>query len=108
MAGQAQRADEIEDRIALAQRHHLEGGFAHRLDHDGDGAARRVEIRHGQRDALAMLVDASHDEVSGTRGSRHIRRFHVPEEGRWTELFPTSDEKHHTPLQLHSSKKSGI
>ena len=59
-----------------------------------------VEIGYGQRNALAVLVDASHDEVPGTRRARHIRRFHVPEEGRRTELFPTSDEKHHTPLQL--------
>ena len=44
-----------------------------------------------------MLVDASHDEVPGTRRPRHIRRIHVPEEGCRTELFPTSDEKHYTP-----------
>ena len=97
MARQTQRADEIEDRVALAQRQHFKRGFAHGLDHDGDRAVRHVEIRHGQRDALPMLVDASHDKVSGTCRPRHIRRFHVPEEGCRTELFPTTDEKHHTP-----------
>ena len=99
VARQTQRADEIEDRVALAQPQHFKGGLAHRLDHHGDRAAFRVEICHGQRDALPMLVDASHDEVSGTCRPRHIRRFHVPEEGRRTKLFPTSDEKHHTPCE---------
>jgi hypothetical protein len=97
VARQAQRADEIEDRVALAQRQHFKGGFAHRLDDYRDRAVGHVEIGHGQRDAFPMLVDASHDKVSGTRRPRHIRRFHVPEEGSWTELYPTTDEKHHTP-----------
>ena len=100
VAGQAERADEVQDGIAFAERHHFGGGFADRLDDDGDGAASRVEIGYGERNALAVLVDAGHDEVPGPRRARHIRRVHVPEEGRWTELFPTSDEKHHTPLQL--------
>ena len=57
----------------------------------------RVEIGDGQRDSFATLVDASHDEVSGTRRTRHVGRFNVPEEGRRTKLLSTSDEKHHTP-----------
>src|ERR1035441_130372 len=51
-----------------------------------------------------MLVDASHDKVSGTRRPRHIRRFHVPEEGCRTKLYPTTDEKHHTPWKEHGSR----
>ena len=97
MARQPERPDEVEDRVALAQAHHFKGGLADRLDHHGDGAAVHIEIGHGERNAFAMLVDASHDKMSGTRRSRHIGRFHVPKEGRWTELFPTSDEKHYTP-----------
>jgi hypothetical protein len=97
VARQAQRADEIEDRVALAQRQHFKRSFAHRLDHHGDRSVRHVEIRDGQRDPFPMLVNASHDKVSGACRSRHIRRFHVPEEGCRTELFPTTDEKHHTP-----------
>jgi hypothetical protein len=95
--GNPKRPDEIEERVALAQGHHFKGGFAHGLDHHGDRAAIHVEIRDGERDAFAMLIDAGHDEVSGTCRARHIGRFHVPEEGRRTELLSTSDEKHHTP-----------
>ena len=97
VARQTQRADEIEDHIALAQGQHLIRGFADGLYHDGDCSVRHIEIRDGQRDPFPMLVNASHDKVSGACRSRHIRRFHVPEEGCRTELFPTTDEKHHTP-----------
>ena len=85
--------------VAFAQGHHFQGGFAHRLDDDGDGAALHVEIGDGQRDSFAMLVDASHDEVSGACRARHVGRLHVPEEGCRTKLFSTSDEKHHTPSE---------
>jgi hypothetical protein len=54
------------------------GRLANRLDDHRDGAAVHIEIGHSQRNALAMLIDASHDEVPGTRRSRHIRRFHIP------------------------------
>src|ERR1035441_5041985 len=66
VARQAERADEIEDGIALAQGQHFERGFAHRLDDYGDRAVGHIEIGHGQRDAFPMLVDASHHKVSGT------------------------------------------
>src|ERR1035438_371806 len=72
-------------------------GPAPPLDHHRDRPGPRVEICNGQRDPFPMLVNASHDKVSGTRRSRHIGRFHVPEEGCWTKLYPTTDEKHHTP-----------
>ena len=78
VARQPQRADEIEDPVALAQRQHFKGGFTHRLDDDRNRPVGYVEIRHGQRYAFPMLVDASHDEVPGTRRSRHIRRLDVP------------------------------
>ena len=97
VARQAQRADEIEDGVALAQRQHFKGSLTHRLNDHGNRAVGHVEIRHGQRYAFPMLVNASHDKVSGTCRPRHIRRFHVPEEGCRTELFPATDEKHHTP-----------
>jgi hypothetical protein len=43
-----------------------------------------------------MLVDASHHEVSRTRGPRHIGRFYVPEKGGWAKLLSMVDEKHDT------------
>jgi hypothetical protein len=45
-----------------------------------------------------MLVEASHDEMSGTDCARDIRGLDVPEKGSRAELFPPSDEKHYTPL----------
>ncbi len=51
-----------------------------------------------------MLVDTSHHKVPGTRRPRHIRRLYVPEESCRTKLFPTTDEKHHTPWNEHHIK----
>ena len=104
MARQTQRTDEIQNPVALAQSQHFKRSFAYGLHHYRDRAAFRVEIRHGQRDALAMLVDPSHYKVSGACRSRHIRRLHVPEEGCRTKLFPTIDEKHHTPWKEHNTR----
>ena len=97
VAGEAEGSDEVEDGVALAEAHHLIGGFSNGLDDDGDGAGVDVEIGDGERNAFAMLVDTSHDEVTGTSGTRHVGRLDVPKKGRRTELFPTSDEKHNTP-----------
>ena len=98
VAGQPQRTDEIENEVALAQGGHLDGGFADGLDHHRDGTLAGIEIGHGERDAFTVLVEASHDEMSGTDGARDIGREYVPEKGRRTELFPPSGEKHEPPL----------
>jgi hypothetical protein len=81
-----------------SRRGHLDGGLADGLDDHGDRALAGIEVGHGERNALAMLVEASHDEMSGTDGARDIRRLDVPEKGSRAELFPPSDEKHYTPL----------
>src|ERR1017187_7381311 len=99
----------MKSRMGLPSRkgHIFNRGFAHSLDDYGDRAVGPIEIGHGQRDAFPMLVDASHHKVSGTCCSRHIRRFHVPEEGRRTKLYSTADEKHHTPWKAYGSKIQG-
>ena len=74
--------------VALAETEHLPSGFAYCLDDHGDGAALDVEIRNGERDALAPLIDAGHDEVPGLGGARHIRRLNLPQECTGAELLP--------------------
>ncbi len=49
------------------------GGGPDRLEHDGDGARLRVRLVHGERDALARLVDAQHDELPGRYLARDLR-----------------------------------
>jgi hypothetical protein len=51
--------------IALAPCAHLHGGLAHLLEDERDGAGLAVEVGDGQRDALAVLVDAHDDELPG-------------------------------------------
>ena len=92
VAGQPERADEIEDRrrlrgSAIISKVVLPTAWMTTVTVPRS----RVEICNGQRDAFAMLVDASHDEVSGPRRPRHIRRVHVPEEGAGAELLPAKD-----------------
>ena len=106
VAGQPERSDEIEDRVAFAQRHHFQRGLADSLDYDRDGALTGVEIRHGERDPFPMLIDASHDKMAGARSPRDVGRVDVPEKGGWAELFSTSDEKHYTPPTPYSSRIS--
>jgi hypothetical protein len=100
VAGQPQGPDEIEEEIALPQAHHLKRGLPHGLDDHCDSTPACVEIRHSEWDALAVLVNPSHHEVSGPRRPRHIRSIHVPKKCRWTKLTSRSDEKHYTPKKV--------
>ena len=102
VAGKAEGADEVEDGVAFAEGHHLEGSLADGLNDDGDRARIVVEIGDGERDAFAAFVDAGHHEVAGTRGVRHVGREDVPKEGDRTELLPMLDEKHNTPYKALS------
>ncbi len=96
LAGQPERPDEIQNRVSLAQRHHLKGGLADRLDDHRDGAARGIEVRYRQWDTLTVLVDAGHDEVARPRRPRHVGGRYFPQKCRWAELFPMGDDKHYT------------
>ena len=81
------------------------GGFAHRLNDNRDGAHPYVEVCNSKRNSFSMLVDTSHDEMSGPCRPRHVRRVHVPEKGSGAELLSMSDEKHNTPWKEHNSRK---
>ena len=94
VARQAKRSDEVENAVAFPEGHHLEGGLAHRLDHHRNRAPAGIEIGHGERNPFAILVHASHDEVSRTRRSRQIRGAHFPQESRRSKLLPSCDAIH--------------
>jgi len=86
LAGQPERPDEIQNRVSLAQRHHLKGGLADRLDDHRDGAARGIEVRYRQWDTLTVLVDAGHDEVARPRRPRHVGGRYFPQKCRWGRI----------------------
>ena len=92
--GRPERADEIQEVVALGEAHHLVGGLADRLDYHRDRAARGIEIGDGEGDALAVLVDAGHDEMAGTRGASHIGRAYFPKKRRGAELLSADDRVH--------------
>ena len=82
LGGVPQRPGEIEQRVARLHLGETHGGGAHRLEDDRDGAGLRVAVVHGERDALALLVDAQHDELTGLDlfrdlGSTHHHARHL-------------------------------
>jgi hypothetical protein len=97
VAGQPQGADEIEQVIALRQAQHLEGGLAHRLNDHRDRAARGIEIGDREGNALAVLVDARHDEMSWAGGASHVRRAYFPKKRGGAKLL-SADNGIHPPI----------
>ena len=98
MLGQAERADEVGEAVALlVVVAHLPRRLAERLDDHGDRALVAIEVGDGERDALAALVQAQHDEVPGLGGARDVGRAHLPEEGGLGECFAADDLVHVAP-----------
>jgi len=94
--GSPKRPDEIQNRVSLAQRHHLKGGLADRLDDHRDGAraASKSATVNGIRSTV--LVDAAMMKWPGRRRPRHVGGRYFPQKCRWAELFPMGDDKHYT------------
>ena len=76
LGGVAERPREVQQRVARLQLREAHRGGAHRLEHDGDGARLRVAFVHRERDALAALVDAQHDELARPDLARYLGRAH--------------------------------
>ena len=82
LARLAQRADEILQRLALLERVQPARGRADLLKNDRDRALFPVIARDGQRDTLALLVDAQDDELARLRLSRNARRLDLHQRHR--------------------------
>ena len=97
VAGQAERADKIEDRVAFAQRQHLEGGLADRLNHhrDGAGFALKSATVSGMRSPCSSMRAMTKWPGRAARATSGACDF--PQEGGGAELHPALDEKHNTP-----------
>ena len=78
VAGFAQGADKVQQRIALVQGIQLLGGVAHLLEDDGHGTLFPVIPGNGQRHALALFVDAENNKLAGLRlaGNQRSLDFH--------------------------------
>ncbi len=99
----AERADDIENRVACLKRIQQRRGFAHGLDCDGDGSRRRIGALDGERNALAMIVKPQDHELAWPLLARDARRldgklpdieaggtgFHDPEHG-WSRCSSRS------------------
>ena len=88
MRGHAERPDEVADRLALLECVEHRGGRADNLENDRNAALFAVEVRHGQRDALAVRLRTQDDELArlGLRGDLGCEDFH-PRDGRVQFLF---------------------
>ena len=95
MLRQAERADEIVEAVArLVVVAHLPRRLAERLDDNGDCALVAVVVGDRQRNPLAALVQADHDEVTGLRRLSDIGGRDLPQERGFGEYFVTDDGIH--------------
>ena len=108
MAGNAQRANEVVYALALAQLVQLHGGAAHDLEDDGHGARLTVIVRHGQGDALGILLGAHDDELAGLGLLCHQRCLNHQLGDGGVQLFSFNDLKHGKSLPFHSQNETGI
>ena len=84
----AQRADEIMQRLSLFEGIQFHRRTADDLVNNRNRAALTVVIRNGQRDALAVLQRAQNDELAGLRFFGDKRRVdHHLGDGRVQALF---------------------
>ena len=100
MARLTQRADEIQQCVALVQRIELHGRVADFLEDDGDSALLAVVTGNGQRDAFAFLINAEDDELPWQRLARHQRRFDFHERDRFIQHTLFDNGKHIVPSSL--------
>ncbi len=76
---QAQGTDKIRELVAFAVFvAHLARRLAERLHDNRDRSALAVVVGNRQWDALAPLVEAHHDEVTGQSGLRHVGSINIP------------------------------
>ena len=100
MARLTQRADEIQQRVALVQRIELHGRVANFLEDDGDSALLAVVTGNGQRDAFAFLINAEDDELARQRLARYQRRFDFHERDCFIQHTLFDNGKHIVPSSL--------
>ena len=77
MRGYAERADKVQNTIALLQRIEQLCRSAYNLINDRHRPGLAVIIRDGQRHALALLIDAENDELARLRFFGDVRRLHL-------------------------------
>jgi hypothetical protein len=69
----AERADESRTRVACFKAVEQRGGLAHGLDHNRDGSGSRIGALDGERDALAIFLNAQNDELTWPLLARNAR-----------------------------------
>ena len=90
----AHRADQAEQvRAGAAVALHLARGLADRLDHQRDRAALAVEVRDGERNALALRVRHHDDELARLGGAGELGVQNLEQIGRLREILSFHDLK---------------
>ena len=94
VACHAQRADKVQNAVALVQHIQTFRRVADLLVDDGDGAARGIRSGDGQRNAFSVFVHAQDDELPRFRFFRDIRRLHLHERDRFMQRTLCYDSVH--------------
>ena len=102
---QAERAGEIRKHVASAVFvAHLARRLAERLHDNRDRAALAVVVGDRQRNALAPLVKAQHDEVTGLRRLGHVWGVDLPQKGHIRKSFASHNRIHTSPSSSSTSQ----
>ena len=96
LCGQPQRTDKVPDGVAFVQLGQQLGGQPHLLENNSDRPLLAVIVRDGQRNALALLVQAQDDELPRLRLLRDQRRLHLQQGNAGVEYFFMYDFYHVT------------
>ena len=94
----AERAGNVADLVALVELGEALGGLTDDHEDELDPALLRVPVGERERDALARLVDAHHEELAGMRMLGHPGRVDAELEDLLRELRLFQDLEHRTPL----------
>ena len=87
MSGIAQRTHDVGHVVAFVQHAELLRRETHLLDNESDGSFLNIGTGNGQRHALAFLVDAHNDKITGLAALGNQRSLDLEKENLLRKLF---------------------
>lgn len=100
----AERSGDVLDLVAFVELGEALGRLTHDHEDELDPTLLRVPVSKGERDALARLVDAHHEELTGMGMLGHPGCVDAELEDLLRELRLLQDLEHRTPLSYEAGR----
>ena len=100
----AERSGDVLDLVTFVELREALGRLAHDHEDELDPTLLRVPVGKGERDALARLVDAHHEELTGMGMLGHPGCVDAELEDLLRELRLLQDLEHRTPLSYEAGR----